>query len=115
MSLELERWSRIDKLFHSALEREPAARTAFLAEACGDDDSLRTEVESLLAADGKVGNFLECRAEAVGEGLECGVNLGPYQIAALIGRGGMGQVYRAHDTRLAREVAVKMLPRLALT
>ena len=109
-----ERWSKIEELFHSALQRDPSARMAFLAEACGGDVSLREEVDALLAADGEAGSFLERLHELEPMMLEPGYRLGAYQIVGLIGRGGMGEVYRARDTRLAREVAIKVLPALRL-
>lgn len=57
-----ERWRQVDQLFQAALERAPEERAAFISEACGDDDSLRLEVEALLAADGQAGSLF---AEAI--------------------------------------------------
>jgi serine/threonine protein kinase/Tfp pilus assembly protein PilF len=105
-----ERWNRIDELFHSALKLEPPGRAAFLAVACGADTSLRSEVEALLEADRDAGSFLERNRGRAAAALEPGLSLGAYQILGLIARGGMGEVYRARDTRLVRDVAIKVLP-----
>jgi len=110
-----ERWSRVNELFHSALKRGPAERMAFLAEACSNDISLRMEVESLLSADSSAGSFLDRGVARRETTLQPGASLGAYRIDSLIGRGGMGEVYCARDTRLAREVALKVLPGLPST
>jgi len=104
-----ERWGRIEDLCHAAAAREGDARAAFLDEACGSDVALRQEVESLLAGESAAGSFLETpvsRASA----LAPGTRLGPYEVVGLIGSGGMGEVYRATDTSLGRQVAIKVLP-----
>ena len=115
-----ERWERIEQLFHSATERTGEDRAAYLERACVGNAELRREVESLLAhgktAEGWLGGeALKEMAEEVLEltrGLSLsGQQLGPYQVLSAIGAGGMGEVYRARDTRLNRFVAIKVLPK----
>src|SRR5215213_7430542 len=112
-----ERWQEIKQILHSALEKEPAERTSFLNEKCGNDPELRREVESLVAAHTEAGGRLESPAlemiaETVvnhhGDGL-VGTSLGHYQIIERLGGGGMGEVYLARDTRLDRKAAIKLL------
>lgn len=111
------RWQKIEDLFHAALERKPGERTAFLIEACREDPALRNEVHALLASSGKEGGFLERPAmELEAESLSrerptalTGRRIAHYAIGPLIGAGGMGEVYRARDTVLERDVAVKVL------
>jgi hypothetical protein len=113
-----ERWQEIERLYHEALEREESQRAAFLRAACAEDDVLRQEVESLLAQESKA-QFLETPAlEAAAKALaekqsQCsliGRQLGSYKIVSLMGAGGMGEVYQAHDGKLRRDVAIKVLP-----
>ena len=107
-------WDRVKQVFQSALERSPDTRPAFLDAACGDDRSLRAEVESLLRAHEQAGSFAERPAidGVTGRPLQRGDRLGPYDIVELVGAGGMGDVYRARDTKLGRDVAIKVLPPL---
>jgi serine/threonine-protein kinase len=107
-------WDRVKRVFQSALERSPDTRPAFLDAACGDDRSLRAEVESLLRAHEQAGSFAERPAvdSVTGGPLHRGDRLGPYEIVELVGAGGMGDVYRARDTKLGRDVAIKVLPAL---
>src|SRR5207253_241712 len=94
----------------------PNERSAFLAEQCADDLALQHEVESLLAhrsdaPQARNAPIAAVAADAVPEGATLtGQWLGPYEIGSLIGAGGMGEVYRARDTKLGRDVAIKILP-----
>jgi Tol biopolymer transport system component len=110
MSDSEQRWRILEDLYQAAMEREPSARAAFLSEACPDAD-LRREVESLIAAyEASRGDFLERPALRYAvQQLEPGAMLGQYRIEQRIGAGGMGEVYRATDTRLRRAVALKVL------
>ena len=122
MTDSVARWARVQDIFHTALERTSADRDSLLREACGDDHALRAEVDSLLLADGAAGAFAERPAiEAVGpleltgsadRQLQPGDRLGAYTIKGWLGAGGMGEVYRARDSELGRDVALKLLPRI---
>jgi eukaryotic-like serine/threonine-protein kinase len=105
-------WERVEELYHAALAHEAAEREAFLASACADE-ALRSEVLSLLAHEASADRLLEQPALAAGTeklALLTGTRLGPYEVLGLVGAGGMGEVYRARDSRLGREVAIKTLP-----
>ncbi len=115
-----ERWRRVEELYHAALTRDEGDRTAFLVRACAGDDALQREVESLLTQPASARGFLDGPTVAVAAQLPndivtsvlSGRRLGAYQVQVRIGVGGMGEVYSARDTRLGRDVALKILPRL---
>src|SRR5690242_8402289 len=110
-------WKRIKEIFHSAQELDPAERSDFLDEACGDDPSLREEVEALLTADASNEDFLSAPAYEfaasiiAGDEVEFspGQKIGPYTILCPLGAGGMGQIYLAEDANLRRKIALKFI------
>jgi serine/threonine protein kinase/tetratricopeptide (TPR) repeat protein len=108
-----EQWQQVKELLASTLEQSPADRQAYLLRVC-PEPALRREVESLIAAHGEPDTLVSEQFGFSGESapsLQPGATLGPYRIEALIGAGGMGEVFRATDTRLRRTIAVKLLPR----
>jgi len=110
--MDRERWLKVETIFNRVIDADESHRKSLLNEFCLGDESLRLEVESLLAQANASGGLLDhppgaLLAESATVGLEQGARLGPYQIESLIGQGGMGMVYRALDTRLDRTVAIK--------
>src|SRR5215813_2739265 len=113
-----ERWQKVKEIFHAALDKPAAERMAFVAKKCDGDAELRQQVESLLASSEKDGSFIDSPAyEAAATlivdrstELKKGTTVGAYDIVSFISRGGMGEVYLAHDRRLGRKVALKILP-----
>jgi serine/threonine protein kinase len=122
-----ERWQLIEHLYHATLEQDSGARTAFLVSACNGDDALHREVTALLKYDKQARHFietpaleLEVRALAAEASIDdvneksnppaAPVRIGQYELLAPLGKGGMGEVHLALDTRLKRKVAIKLLP-----
>ena len=121
-----ERLKQIERLYHGALDRDPSEQAQYLAEASEGDEALRAEVESLLRYHQRAADFIEPAArnqplspigglvervrDAAAPGRFAGRVFGSYEVKSLIAAGGMGEVYRAIDTRLDRVVAIKILP-----
>jgi eukaryotic-like serine/threonine-protein kinase len=109
-----EPWQQIRGVLEEALELAPEQRSAFLQRNCSSDPSLRQEVETLLASSPDVrSSFLQSSPLRVT--LTPRTKLGDYEVKSLLGSGGMGEVYRTRDSRLGRDVAIKVLPSLLST
>ena len=112
-----ERWKTIEEIFHAALDRPLEDRRQFLETVCGSDPELREEIDSLLHEAAESASFMERPLATLGrKELDSrqpksltGSDLNHYQIGTLLGAGGMAEVYRGHDTRLRRDVAIKVL------
>jgi Tol biopolymer transport system component len=111
-----ERWERVQEFYHATRARPENDRARFLAEACAGDDELRREVQALLDQPVTTSSFVDFLGGPAPRQLDshaghlAGRRLGSYQVTSLLGHGGMGEVYRAHDTKLGRDVAIKVLP-----
>src|SRR5262245_47354719 len=115
--MNLKLWAQVEEIYYAALDRSPDHRSSYIAEVCGENAALRSEVESLLARDESPSALIdrpawedagELLGSLTGQELSPGTELGPYRITGTLGMGGMGCVYSAVDTKLGRPVAIKV-------
>src|SRR5215475_6471293 len=108
-----EHWKRVADLYQAAQDRAPEERSAFIRQAAAGDSGLRRDIEALLAEDDNSGALEQLIVDAArslladNAAVQPGSFIGPYRIDSLLGVGGMGEVYRARDTKLDRDVAIK--------
>lgn len=113
-----EHWQQVKEVFEAALEHDSEQRAAFLDHACAKDETIRREVQARLASHDAAPNFMDTTALAGSAGglsgaaakLSAGQRFGRFEVVSLLGAGGMGEVYLAHDSRLNRKIALKLLP-----
>ncbi|MGB8507727.1 MAG: protein kinase [Pyrinomonadaceae bacterium] len=122
--MKADRWRQVEELYDAVIELPDAERAKFIEDACAGDEDLRQELLSLLDAQQRVGDFMESPALDIAAKMAAreqssikhppliGREIGPYKIEGFIGAGGMGEVYLAHDVRLNRKIALKILPPL---
>src|SRR5262249_11772794 len=104
-----DRWKRLEQIYHSARTLDASERAAYVAEACGDDADLQLQIESLLAHGDVLSKYESALLPtAAASLLTPGTMVGPYRIEERLDAGGMGVVYLARDTRLGRQVAIKI-------
>ncbi len=120
--MDAERWRRVERIYHAALERQPNERGALIETLCAGDGQLRSEVAQLIEADAHAGTFMDAPAwqtaaiassggpSAPSSVILTGRQIANYSVLNLLGAGAMGEVYRARDNKLNRDVALKVIP-----